>query len=82
MLIFHARQLEQELNEVINRGDSYGQKYAACMLERDQLRKVADKLAFQLAVTHRETGCLSQCPVIATLDSYNQLPHVKERNEK
>lgn len=37
-LINFARQLERELDEARTRGDTYGQKYAACILEREKLK--------------------------------------------
>lgn len=33
-----ARKLERERNEARARGDTYGQKYAACILEREKLK--------------------------------------------
>ena len=87
-LITHSQQLERELDEAKSRGDTYGQKYAACILERDQLRKVAGKLAADLKVWwepqqegtfHPDYPTGQHC---LSLDAYNSLPHVIAKNTK
>lgn len=73
-LINHARQLERELNEANNTSramvrlhDEQEKEIEQLCEERDQLRKVADKLAKRIGC-----GCAGLCdPCSEALDSYN-----------
>ena len=88
------RQLEREL-EVLRKRVSEYQPYAdnaltaaskviewqQCEQERDQLRKVADELAYCSGCgCGVDFGLCNRCSTAS--NSYNQLPHVIERNAK
>lgn len=68
--------LERERDEARVARDIQGKVAIDVIAERDQMRKIADELAFHLACTHKETGCQSQCSTVVVLNNYNSLPHV------
>lgn len=69
-----ARKLERERDEVIKARNHNRVCVERLAVERDQLRKVCDELAQLLKQFDRQSAKL-------IFESYNQLPHVKEKNK-
>lgn len=84
VFINHARKLEHERNEAMayvqdeirKHFDTIERTEKICA-ERDQLRKVADELAYCL----KNPAIFQRMESIDAMCSYNSLPHVIERNK-
>lgn len=77
------KKLEHERNEARAQHEHWRKAHGHCsasrevlIAERDQLRKVADELESDLKSMHNTYGFTSD-----SLESYNSLPHVIERNK-